>query len=105
MQKVFEKIILGLVIVAVVLAILGLVLTSNAVSYAGIIVLMISAVAYAVLQIVPYLQNKDPKESKSLLIPAIVTSLVALLVVCVGILMMTGKLFPDGVFSAISLLK
>lgn len=100
-QRIFEKTILILVLAALVLAVFGLIFSDNAVSYAGIIVLMLVAVAYAVMQIIIYLTNKNKEESRSLMLLAIITTLVALLVVCAGILVMTGKLFPNGVFSSV----
>lgn len=100
-QRIFEKTILILVLAALVLAVFGLIFSDNAVSYAGIIVLMLVAVAYAVMQIIIYLTNKNKEESRSLMLLAIITTLVALLVVCAGILVMTGKLFPNGVFLSV----
>ncbi len=105
MQKVVEKIIMGVTGVAVLFAMLGLILKSSGCTNAGIIILMIAATAYFLIQLIMYWKNGDAAENKSLLVGVIVSFVVALLIFVLGILLMTGKILPNGWFGMIETLK
>ncbi len=104
MQKVVEKIIMGFTAVAVLLAMLGLILKSSGCTNAGIIVLMIAATAYFLIQLIMYWKNGEASENKSLIWGVIVSFLVALVIFVLGILLMTGKILPNGWFGAVKTL-
>lgn len=105
MQKYVEKGIMVLTAVAVLLALIGLISGSSGCTNAGIIVLMIAAVAYCLVQILLYWKNSDEAETKSLLWGVIISLVVALVIFVLGVLLMTGKLLPNGFFGAIEVLK
>ena len=92
MQKIMEKVILGLVILALVLAIIGLLSKDSGFTNAGVIVLMVGAVAYAVIQVILYFQNDVAEINGSMRVIAIVSSVVAVIILCVGVLALSGKL-------------
>lgn len=55
MRKFVEKIVIGVLSVALVLAVLGLVLSLRVLANAALVILMIAAVAFSVIQIAEYL--------------------------------------------------
>lgn len=95
MRRTLENIIIGILIVALILAVLGVVLKNDVVSKAAFVVLIIVAVAYTVLQVVDYfdtLKIDDVKKQKSQFWFMVVTVVLSLVIVCVSIFALAGKL-------------
>ena len=105
MQNYVEKGIMALIAIAVLLALIGLVAGSSGVTNAGIIVLMIAAIAYCLVQLIMYWKNSDAAETKPLLWGVIISVAIALVIFVLGVLLITGKLLPNGFFGAIENIK
>ncbi|MEG1923560.1 MAG: hypothetical protein RR054_02275 [Clostridia bacterium] len=101
MQKIVEKVILGLILVALVLAVIGLLASEPGLTNAGLIVLMVVAAAYAAVQVIMYVKNDDKEISRQMMWFAIITSVVAVAIICFGVLILTGKVFPNGIFKSV----
>ena len=54
MRRTIENIVIGILIVSLLLAVLGVILTNEALTKAAFVVLMIVALAYTVLQVLDY---------------------------------------------------
>lgn len=94
MRRIIEQVIIGILISAVVLAVLGLVLEISLMATIAIWALMVAGVAYGILQIKDYLDVIDnPDKSKPALINMVLTVVVVLAVIVVSILTLTGKIF------------
>lgn len=64
MRRTIENIVIGILIVSLLLAVLGVILTNEALTKAAFVVLMIVALAYTVLQVLDYfdaLKNEGRK--------------------------------------------
>ncbi|MDD4291594.1 MAG: hypothetical protein PHX51_05110 [Clostridia bacterium] len=92
MQKVIERIVLILILISLVVAVFGMVFDNSVVTYVGLVILMVAAVAYSAIQVIVYIKNTDEKQNVQLMIFAIITVVVAIAILCLGLLMMTGKL-------------
>lgn len=94
MRKLIEQIIIGILISAVILAVLGLVLEIQLMATISIWALMIAGAAYAVLQVKDYLDVIDKQnKAKPALINMILTVTVVLVIIVVSILILAGKIF------------
>ena len=94
MRKFVEKIVIGVLSVALVLAVLGLVLSLRVLANAALVILMIAAVAFPVIQIAEYLENmQDKTKSKGLLAYMIASIIITLAIIVVSIFTFAGKLF------------
>lgn len=94
MRKFVEKIVIGVLSVALVLAVLGLVLSLRVLANAALVILMIAAVAFSVIQIAEYLENmQDKTKSKGLLAYMIASIIITLAIIVVSIFTFAGKLF------------
>ena len=94
MRKFVEKIVIGVLSVALVLAVLGLVLSLRVLANAALVILMIAAVAFSVIQIAEYLANmQDKTKSKGLLAYMIASIIITLAIIVVSIFTFAGKLF------------
>ena len=95
MRKTIENIIIGILIVSLILTVLGVVLANDVLTKAAVVVLMLVAVTYAVLQVMDYfdmLKLDDKKKQKSSFWFMIISVVVALTIICVGIFVLAGKL-------------
>ena len=94
MRKFVEKIVIGVLSVALVLAVLGLVLSLRVLANAALVILMIAAVTFSVIQIAEYLENmQDKTKSKGLLAYMIASIIITLAIIVVSIFTFAGKLF------------
>ena len=94
MGKFVEKIVIGVLSVALVLAVLGLVLSLRVLANAALVILMIAAVALSLIQIAEYLENmQDKTKSKGLLAYMIASIIITLAIIVVSIFTFAGKLF------------
>ena len=94
MRKFVEKIVIGVLSVALVLAVLGLVLSLRVLANAALVILMIAAVAFSVIQIAEYLEiMQDKTKSKGLLAYMIASIIITLAIIVVSIFTFAGKLF------------
>ena len=94
MRKFVEKIVIGVLSVALVLAVLGLVSSLRVLANAALVILMIAAVAFSVIQIAEYLENmQDKTKSKGLLAYMIASIIITLAIIVVSIFTFAGKLF------------
>ena len=94
MKNIREKVLYGLLIGAVVMAVLGVVLSMHALTVVAIVLLILTTALYAGLQVYEYLQPvEDPKVNKQLLVMMILSVVIALVVLSLGILYIAGKLF------------
>ncbi len=94
MKNILEKVLYGLLIGAVVMAVLGVVLSMHALTVVAIVLLILTTALYAGLQVYEYLQPvEDPKVNKQLLVMMILSVVIALAVLSLGILYIAGKLF------------
>ena len=94
MRKFVEKIVIGVLSVALVLAVLGLVLSLRVLANAALVILMIAAVAFSVIQIAESLENmQDKTKSKGLLAYMIASIIITLAIIVVSIFTFAGKLF------------
>lgn len=94
MRKFVEKIVIGVLSVALVLAVLGLVLSLRVLANAALVILMIAAVAFSVIQIAEHLENmQDKTKSKGLLAYMIASIIITLAIIVVSIFTFAGKLF------------
>lgn len=94
MKNILEKVLYGLLIGAVVMAVLGVVLSMHALTVVAIVLLILTTALYAGLQVYEYLQPvEDPKVNKQLLVMMILSVVIALVVLSLGILYIAGKLF------------
>ncbi len=95
MRKTIENIIIGILIVSLILTVLGVVLANDVLTKAAVVVLMLVAITYAVLQVMDYfdmLKLDDKKKQKSSFWFMIISVAVALTIICVGIFVLAGKL-------------
>ena len=80
--------------VLILLAVLGLVLSLRVLANAALVILMIAAVAFSVIQIAEYLENmQDKTKSKGLLAYMIASIIITLAIIVVSIFTFAGKLF------------
>ena len=96
MRRTIENIVIGILIVSLLLAVLGVILTNEALTKAAFVVLMIVALAYTVLQVLDYsdaLKTKDEKLQKQTFWFMVVSAVVAVAIVCISIFALAGKLF------------
>lgn len=96
MRRTIENIVIGILIVSLLLAVLGVILTNETLTKAAFVVLMIVALVYTVLQVLDYfdaLKTQDDKLKKQTFWFMVVTAVVALTIVCIGIFALCGKLF------------
>lgn len=96
MRRTIENIVIGILIVSLLLAVLGVILTNEALTKAAFVVLMIVALAYTVLQVLDYfdaLKTKDEKLQKQTFWFMVVSAVVAIAIVCISIFALAGKLF------------
>ncbi len=94
MKNILEKVLYGLLIGAVIMAVLGVVLSMHALTVVAIVLLILTTALYAGLQVYEYLQPvEDPKVNKQLLVMMILSVVIALAVLSLGILYIAGKLF------------
>ncbi len=96
MRRTIENIVIGILIVSLLLAVLGVILTNETLTKAAFVVLMIVALVYTVLQVLDYfdaLKTQDDKLKKQTFWFMVVTAVVALAIVCIGIFALCGKLF------------
>ena len=96
MRRTIENIVIGILIVSLLLAVLGVILTNEALTKAAFVVLMIVALAYPVLQVLDYfdaLKTKDEKLQKQTFWFMVVSAVVAVAIVCISIFALAGKLF------------
>ena len=92
-MKLSEKIIISALIIALLLAVVGLILESKVVTFIAMGLLACIAVAYTIIQISEYFKVMDePPEGKKQLVLLIVTVVVCLIILCLAILTFTGKL-------------
>lgn len=89
-----EKVVVAALIVALLLAVIGLILSSQVTTFVAMGLLVAIAVGYTVLQVIEYFKvMNDEKEGKKQLTLLIITVVVALVIICLAILTFTGKLF------------
>lgn len=93
MRKFVEKIVIGVLSVALVLAVLGLVLSLRVLANAALVILMIAAVAFSVIQIAEYLENMQDKTKSKGLAYMIASIIITLAIIVVSIFTFAGKLF------------
>ena len=96
MRRTIENIVIGILIVSLLLAVLGVILTNEALTKAAFVVLMIVALAYTVSQVLDYfdaLKTKDEKLQKQTFWFMVVSAVVAVAIVCISIFALAGKLF------------
>lgn len=96
MKKTIENIIIGILMVALVLAVLGIILETMTLTKAAFIVLAIVSIVYTILQVGDYfdaLKVDDTKRQKQTFWFMVASAIIALVIVCVTIFALTGKLF------------
>ena len=96
MKKTIENIIIGILLVALVLAVLGIVLETMTLTKAAFIVLAIVSIVYTILQVGDYfdaLKVNDAGRQKQTFWFMVASAVIALVIVCVTIFALTGKLF------------
>ncbi len=93
MKDLFDKIILGALVVALLLAALGLILINKVLTAIALSVLMAVSLAFGVAQVISYLKSMGTEDEKQQLILMIVSFVVCLAIIVVSILTFSGKIF------------
>ena len=96
MRKTIENIIIGILIVALILAVLGVILETMTLTKSAFIVLAIVSLAYTILQVCDYfdtLKLNDKSKQRHSLWFLVASAVVTIVIVCVTIFALAGKLF------------
>ena len=96
MKKTIENIIIGILLVALVLAVLGIILETMTLTKAAFIVLALVSIVYTIMQVGDYfdaLKVNDESRQKQTFWFMVASTVIALVIVCVTIFALTGKLF------------
>lgn len=96
MRRTIENIIIGILIVALILAVLGVILETMTLTKAAFVVLAIVSLAYTVLQLCDYfdaLKADDQGRQKHSFWFLVASAVVTIVILCVTIFALAGKLF------------
>ena len=96
MRKTVENIIIGVLIVALILAVLGVILSNMTLTKSAFVVLAIISLVYTVLQVLDYfdaLKVEDQARQKQTFWFMVASAVVAIIIVCVTIFALANKLF------------
>ncbi|MBO5773081.1 MAG: hypothetical protein J6R37_04705 [Clostridia bacterium] len=93
MKNILEKVILATLVVAMILAILGLALPNTTLITIALVILMAISVVFGVTQVITYLNTMGQPEEMQNLIMMIVSFVVCITIIVLSIFTFTGKLF------------
>lgn len=96
MRKTVENIIIGILIVALILAVLGVILSNVTLTKSAFVVLAIVSLVYTILQVLDYfdsLKIDDKSKQKQAFWFMVISAIVMLAIVCVTIFALAGKIF------------
>ena len=96
MRKTVENIIIGILIVALILAVLGVILNNVTLTKSAFVVLAIVSLVYTILQVLDYfdsLKIDDKSKQKQAVWFMVISAIVMLAIVCVTIFALAGKIF------------
>lgn len=96
MRKTVENIIIGILIVALILAVLGVILNNVTLTKSAFVVLTIVSLVYTILQVLDYfdaLKIGDRNKQKQAFWFMVVSAVVMIAIVCVTIFALAGKIF------------